>query len=227
VSDHALDRIGAACGVFWFPLEVLAFILTATAHAVPNSGGIASSEEIAKVLATPPPPQAWVSEYLYTLAALLFLVFTTRLWACLWRAEGGRGWLSVTALGSGLVYVALKLPQHTAVEVLWMRAGHGLDVQVGAALWDTSQGLLFASLNFNALMAAATAVVVLRLRALPAWLGWSAAACAVALPVAVITHIFAIAFVFAFWVMATAVVLFLRAEDSAASEPVAEPAAAS
>ncbi len=223
MNDRTWDRIGAACGVLWFPLLFAANSLVA--QAAPQEG-LTSDKEIARILAAPPPAQAWVGEYIYALAALLFLVFTARLWARLWRAEGGRGWLSVTVLGAGLVYVALKFPQHAALDVLWMRAGHGLDVQVGAVLWDTYEDLLLASLYFNALMTAATAVVVLRKAALPSWLGWAAAACSVLLLGAAVMHAFELAFPFAFWVMAAGVVLFLRADpvqapDRAITTPVA------
>ncbi len=226
MSDRTLDRIGAACGVVWFPVEILAFFLTSTAHAVPVSRA-ASTEEITRLLAAPPPAQAWVGEYLYALGALLFLVFTTRLWAALWRSEGGRGWLSVTALGAGLVYVALKAPEHATIQVLWTRAGHGLDVQSGAALWDAYQSLLFASLAFDAVMALAAGAVILRTQALPRWLGWSALGVAAALLAAVITHVFNIAFLFAFWVTAIGFVLFLRADAPRPSAAVARPSAAS
>ncbi len=223
MSDRTLDRIGALCGILWFPFLFAAFSLVA--QAAPQ-GGPTSNQEIARILAAPPPAQAWVGEYVYALAALMFLVFTTRLWALLWRAEGGRGWLSVTVLGAGLLYVALKFPQHAALHVLWMRAGHGLDVQAGAALWDTHQDLLLASLYFNALMTAATAVVVLRKLALPRWLGWAAVACSVLLLAGVITRTFELAFPFGFWVMAAGVMLFLRTEpplvaDRAVTAPVA------
>ena len=220
-----LDRMGAACGIVWFPVEVLAFFFTSTARAVPGSRA-ASTEEITRLLAAPPPAQAWAGEYLYALGGLLFLVFTTRLWAVLWRSEGGRGWLSVTALGAGLVYVALKAPEHATIQVLWTRAGHGLDVQAGAALWDAYQALLFASLAFNAVMVLATAAVILREQALPRWLGWTAIGVAATLFAAVITHVFAFAFLFAFWVTAAGVVLFLRADAHRPSALVTTPAAA-
>ncbi len=227
MSDLTWDRIGAACGIVWFPVDMLAFFFTSTAHAVPGSGA-ASTGEITRLLATPPPAQAWVGEYLYALGALLFLVFTTRLWVVLWRSEGGRGWLSVTALGAGLIYVALKAPQHATIQVLWTRAGHGLDVQVGAALWDAYQILLFASLSFNALMVLAAGGVILRERVLPGWLGWSALGVAAALLAAVITHVFPLAFLFAVWVTAAGVVLFLRSEPPlAADRAVTAPVAAS
>lgn len=223
MSDRTLDRIGASCGVVWFPLLLVANALVG--QAAPQ-GGPTPEREIARVLSATPPAQAWVGEYLYALAALLFLVFTTRLWAALSRAEGGRGWLSTTALGAGLVYVALKFPQHAALHALWTRAGHGLDVQAGAALWDTHQDLLLASLYFNAVMTAATAVVALRNRALPGWLGWTAVACAVLLLAAAVTGTFVISFAFAFWVTATAVVLFLGREPVPAPDRVVPAPAA-
>lgn len=207
MSDRALDRIGAACGVIWFPLLFGANALVG--QAAPQ-GGPTPDREIARVLSAPPPVQAWIGEYVYVLAALLFLVFTTRLWAQVSRAEGDRGWLSTTVLGAGLVYVALKFPQHAALHALWTRAGHGLDVQAGAALWDTHQDLLLASLYFNALMTAATGIAALRMRVLPSWLGWTAVGCALLLLVAAVTGAFVISFVFALWVTAAAVVLFLR-----------------
>jgi len=220
MSDRALSRIGAACGIIWFPVDVLAFFLASTANALPGSR-MASSEEMTRLLAAPPPPQAWVGEYLYSLGALLFLVFAARLWAVLWRSEGGRGWLSVTALGAGLVYVALKAPEHATIQVLWTRAGHGLDVQTGAALWDAYQALLFASLWFNAVMVLAAAAVILREHALQRWLGWTGLGVTAALLAAVMTHVFAFAFLFAFWVTAAGVVLFLRADPALEADPAA------
>jgi len=215
MSERTLDRIGAMCGILWLPLELAAFLLVSRNT---PAGGLTSEREIVRILTASPPNQAWAGEYLSALAALFFLVFTTRLWAVLWRAEGGRGWLSVSVLGAGFVYVALKFPQHAALHVLWTRADHGLDVQSGSVLWDTYQDLLFASLYFNALMTAATAVVVLRKLALPRWLGWTAIACSVLLLAGTVTHEFAFALPFGFWVMAAGVVLFRRSDPPQASD---------
>jgi hypothetical protein len=155
VSDRLWDQMGAVCGILYVVLIM-----------VGNSiGG----------------PTSTVALVVMFLAFTVFLFFLGSLWATLRRAEGGSGWLSTTALGGGLVAIAVKLVGDAPLLAARYRAGEGLDPQLARALqdmYDASFGLHFFPL---AVLLAASAIVAIRSGGLPRWLGWAAAVISVAL----------------------------------------------
>ncbi len=107
------------------------------------------------------------------LALVLFVPFLASLWSVLCAADGADGWLPATVLGAGVLAVAVKLVS-VLPEVVLLQGG------LGPAQRDVLQrladaGFIVAMLPLGVCMAAVAASVV-RTRALPAWLGWSAAA---------------------------------------------------
>ena len=145
------------------------------------------------------------------LIGMLFLIpFLGYLYSVLRRAEGEGGWLSATAFGAGLVDLTIKLgsiaPSFAAQE--------GIAPQLHDALHKmNSVAFIVAMLPIGVLMAA-VAIVVLKTRVLPLWLGLLAAITA---PACWVNGMFLDAefgpafLLFLLWVVLASIVLTLRA----------------
>ena len=146
-----------------------------------------------------------------TIALLLLLPFLVHLWSLLRAADGAGEWLPATALVAGLVAVVIKL-----VSVI-PAAVERLDDQsaaIATTLDRLSEVAFIMSLPPLGLCLAAVAASALRTGALPAWLGWMAAATA---PLLVVNG-FALTsengpafLLFLLWTLLASVVLLRRA----------------
>ena len=127
------------------------------------------------------------------------------------RAEGADGWLSTTALVSGLAAITIKLASAAPLLASDREAKGTRPHDALANINDVSFILTMLPL---AVLAAAAAAVALRTRVLPRWLGWLAAVTA---PALIANGLFfhsegGPAFLlFLLWLVATSVVLTLRA----------------
>jgi hypothetical protein len=135
------------------------------------------------------------------------------LWSVLRRGEGEGGWLSATVFGAGLVNTAIKLgsigPGFAAQQA-------GLNPQLHEALDKMNSVAYIATMLPLSVLMAAAAIVILRTRALPRWLGWMAALIAPALLVngMFLDAEFGPAFLlFLLWTAIASVVLILRAGE--------------
>ncbi len=181
--ERILPRLGAACGALFV---VLLFGLSSTGS---NSTIVLVGELI---------------------GLLLFIPFLGYLCSVLREAEGPGGWLASTAFGAGLVEIAIKLgsiaPANAADRFDDATATHqALDVM-------NSTSFIATMLPLGVLMAA-VAVVILRTRVLPRWLGWFAAITAPSLLVngMFLDEEFGPAFLlFLLWTLLTSVVLTVR-----------------
>lgn len=177
MSERTANLIGGVSGIVGFVLLVIG--LGFLVGVVPPAGG--SGEEVAKFLERSE-TQVWAGAYLGLLGALLHFVFIGRLYGVLRRAEGGTGWLAMTAFGAAILQFAVLLSvDFTVSAAAFYRGQRGLDPNVLAAFFDVKQ---FAELILGgaaALFLAAAAILVLRMGALPRWLGWFAAGTAVLL----------------------------------------------
>ena len=117
----------------------------------------------------------WLGPYTGLLGLLFFLVFIAYLWSVLRQAEGQSGWLSALAFGSGVVTIVIKLAAFPVAAAAVARAADGFNPQVLGILWDMDNIAVFITLATQAFLLAAAAIVIIRTKALPAWLGWSAA----------------------------------------------------
>jgi hypothetical protein len=142
---------------------------------------------------------------------LLFLPFLSYLWRVLKDAEGPDGWLSTTVLSAGLVAITIKIASAAPL----LAAGREAD---GTRLHDALVNVNDASFTLTMLplgvMAAAAAIITLTTGVLPRWLGWLAAATAPALIVnglSLHSQEGPAFLLFALWLLATSVVLTLRA----------------
>lgn len=200
MQEQVWSRMGAACGVLYV-------VLILAGNSVYESGN--QTVGLAMELA----------------GMLLFVPFLGYLWSVLRRAEGENGWLSATAFGAGLMGITIKFASIApvlAVEELR---------QEGTPLYRTLELMNGAAFNLSmfpyAVLAAAVALVTLKTRFLPAWIGWMGVVTAPALLIN--ASFFAAEFILAFllfvlWVILLSAVLTLRAgrinvESSVSPEP--------
>ena len=181
-----LPRLGAACGIV-FPIAMFL--------AVGNGSHFTPWRAVAA-----------------TWALVLALPFLAYLWSLLRTAEGDGGWLSTVALVAGVSGILLKLSSHAPALAIH-REGIQKGTQLYKALDNTAGAATLISLYPLAVCCAAVAVIALRERVLPRWLGVFAAVTAVAL--AVNAGFVYAAFVpalllFLLWTLVTSVVLLRR-----------------
>ncbi len=207
-------------GIFWKRLGatsgVLYVVLTFVASGDNNSPGFhATPQEIsAWAQSVQLTPSFWISPYVELLGMLFFLAFAAYLWSVLSRAEGEFGWLSATAFASGIATVVVKIVAFPVAAAAVAGASEGFNPQVLGTLWDMNNISFFLTWATQAFLLAAAAIVIIRAKALPGWLGWSAAVIALALlgtlPVAffnpIPVHLLAL-----LWVLVTSIVLIIRA----------------
>jgi hypothetical protein len=123
---------------------------------------------------------------LMLLAFFCLAFFVGFLWDVLRRAEGQPGSYAAVALVGGLLTIAVQLAEFppTYAGIRWAQAGH--DPAIARLLAEEMNGAGFLLSWFTlAILLSATAMVVIRTRALPRWLGWAAAVLAPALLVSV------------------------------------------
>jgi hypothetical protein len=183
MSKPVLPRLAAACGIV-FPVAMFL--------AVGNGNSFA-------------PWRAVVS----TWALVLFLPFLAYLCGLLRQAGTGDSWVATVALVGGVSGVLLKLVSH--VPELAIHHDHlAKGTPLYKALDDMGGAATVITLYPLAICAAAVAVLVLRSRILPRWIGFFAVLTAVSL---VVNGAFVFAgfvpglLVFLLWTLVTAVVL--------------------
>jgi hypothetical protein len=199
MTDRFAQTLGGACGLLYVVLLI--------------AGGALGG------------PTSKLAFSLEVLAFTSFLFFLGSLWGAMRRAEGGRGILSATAFGAGVMSITIKLA--SAAPVLAARAkASELDPHLTDVLQDINDASFALTFFPLAAMLAAFALVAIRSAALPGWLGWAAAALSVAFAVGGLAGSADRAsewpglpmLIFTPWVIATSVVLIRRAR---AATPVA------
>jgi hypothetical protein len=187
-----LSRLGAACGIV-FPIAMFL--------AVGNGNNFAPWRAVAA-----------------TWALVLALPFLAYLCSLLRAAEGDGGWLSTTALVAGVSGVLLKLASH-APELAIHRDGIAKGTQLYKALDNSAGAATLVSLYPLAICCAAVAVIALRQRVFPRWLGIFAAVTAVALAVNagfVYASFVPALLLFLLWTLVTSIVLLRRTSGATA-----------
>jgi hypothetical protein len=218
MTERASNLIAGVCGILAVVGAEIAFF--AIVGATP---GLGPSPSEVQDFATRSSARVYGGGYVEILAFPLLLVFFGRLRELLRRAEGEGGWLASTAFGAAVAALGFGAVAFTAEATAYYAGRHGADAGTVAALLDmNSLAFLFGGIPF-AIFLGATAVVVLRTSALPRWLGWSAAAIALAVPatlwqptdLAQIPHL-----LFNLWVLVVSVVLIRRRELAYVGRPV-------
>ena len=103
---------------------------------------------------------------------LLFIPFLGYLWSVLREAEGPGGWLATTAFGAGLVDVTIKLGSVAPGKAA---DNFGEATPIHKALEDVNSVSFIVTMLPLGVLMAAVAVITLKTRVLPGWLGWLAA----------------------------------------------------
>ncbi len=141
---------------------------------------------------------------------LLFIPFLGYLWSILREAEGPGGWLATTALGAGLVDVTIKLGSLAPGKVA---DDFGDATPIHKALEDMNSVAFIVTMLPLGVLMAAVAVISLKTRVLPRWLGWLAAVTA---PLLLVNGMFLDAefgpafLLFLLWTLLASVVLTVR-----------------
>jgi hypothetical protein len=214
-SELALKRLGASAGLLY------AVLVLVGVNAFPkgNAGILAPPQEIVRdVAAHPADAGFWTGIFLEGLGLLVLIFFLARLWGVLRSAEGGSGWLSMAALGAGLVSVAVKLASFPLGTVAFYEVGGGgLDPQLTATLIHANDISFVATWAVDAVFLAAVATISLRTGALPRWAGWSAAAIAplmlVAVPMATSDSAQLPTALFLLWIVGVSIRLMRRPDE--------------
>lgn len=220
-----LSRWAAAGGILYVLLAILGNEVLGGAGEAP--GVSASHQEMGAYLAAnPPTTTVWAGLYIEILGLLFFVFFVARLWSVLRSGEGEPALFSTAALAAGILSVGIKLASLPAGYTTLFRADEGLDPQVAGALIDMNNASFVLTWGIDAVLLAATAVVVLSSGVLPRWAGWSAAVLAMGLLVgmAMPTSEFALPFLLTLiWIVAVSVVM-LRGTTTEASGATPVPA---
>jgi hypothetical protein len=156
------------------------------------------------------------------LGFLLFIPFLGYLWSVLREAEGPGGWLATTAFGAGLVDVTIKLGSLPPGKVA---DDFGDATPIHKALEDMNNVAFISTMLPLGVLMAAVAVIALKTRVLPLWLGWLAAVTA---PLLLVNGMFLDAefgpafLLFLLWTLLASVVLTVRPSSVRfEAEPVA------
>jgi hypothetical protein len=115
---------------------------------------------------------------LFVLSAGAYLWFFGSLRSFLLRAEGETGRLSSVAFGAGVVWAGLQMVFQGVQVALAMGSDGEVDPALAGMLGDLAYALSVIAYVPMAVLLAAVALVSLRTRAFPAWLGWLSAVAA-------------------------------------------------
>src|SRR5262245_46122039 len=219
----------------WAPIGGIAFVVLMIVGSmlvgdVPRPD--ASAHEIAGYLAdSGRQMRNIIGAYLWTVGALAFLWFLTRLRNDLRRAEGGTGSLANLAYGAGVAFSAVwMVSAATFASVAYavtLRDAPVSDPDLVRVLPPLGRLLLLLGGGFSGLLVLlAASLVILRTAVFPRWLAWLGIAAAIALLVDVI---YLNIFPCWTWVFIASVVMLVRREGrqhpAAATEalPVSRP----
>jgi hypothetical protein len=165
------DRLLAASGIAFVVVE-LAGAFTAMAAGKTHNLTISSTQaDIASALAKPAGTGVWVGAYLEFLSVGFFLAFTV--WLC---AKLGGGILGSIARGAAVANAAVTIASLAVMATIAHRAGHGMGVQLGAALSTFNEALFVGTWFLTAFFL--VPVGLLALNAGRRIVGWSALAIA-------------------------------------------------
>lgn len=205
-----MKRFAAAAAIAFPVLQMLSQGFIQIGGAEPSFAAPAS--EITVFFENRNPALFSIGAYFSILSLVAFLWFLGALWDELKTAEGESGWLSLIAVGSGLVAVAV-LAAPSGWPLAMFRIDQGLDPQIARLLFDHGN-LGFANI-WVALgsMVLAAGLIIRGSNRFPSWLGWASIVLAAGLLLARAVWTSAIAFApyVLFWVwMITLGVIFLR-----------------
>jgi hypothetical protein len=147
--------------------------------------------------------------FMFQLGVLFFLIFLVALRGRLGIVEGPNGFLTLLASGAGIA-LAVFLLSAPAGDMAAAINDEELTPDSALALRLIEDGIFVGAQLSAALFVAATGLLVVRLRALPVWLGWISFLLALLLLIPPIGWV-GVVFGLPLWMIATSVLLYLRA----------------
>jgi hypothetical protein len=210
VRNMNLKKYGAIAAIAYPVLQMVAQGFIQVGGMEPSFA--APAEEIVTFFQNRDPALVEIGGYLSLLSLVAFLWFLGALWDELRTAEGGSGWLSVIAVGSGLVTAATLLGSN-GWPLAVFRIEEGLDPQLARFLFDEGN-IAFANIWVSlGSMVLVVGFIAASTDRFPKWIGWGSVILALGLFLARLVSTTSIAFApyVLFWVwMIVLGVLFLR-----------------
>lgn len=168
MGDIRLERISSLSGVVFVVLAAIAAALFGVWDYLPSADRVVENlnENNSGVYA---------AGYLGVISAFFLVWFAGSLFRVQRAREGGSGWLSVTALGGGVVAGATMAIAFSAMVASATRADTtaGISGEEALALYDLYGNMAGMALGIGmALLIGASAAVWLKSRLLPAWAAW-------------------------------------------------------
>lgn len=211
----------------WAGIAGLAFIALLIVGLVlmDSPGSEASDQEIASYLADDDKQVVnIIGMYVWAVAGVAFLWFSSHLYGTLGKAENGNGTLSRLGFAGGIGFAACLFVAGAALNVVPAAIQFGDATDPGADFVRFLPSIGWATLLIGGAFAAiaqiaATSIVSLRTGAFPAWLAWLGfLACVALLGSAIFMPMVALPI----WVLAVSIVLFTQkpAEAPEAARPV-------
>jgi hypothetical protein len=212
MTERRLKRIGAAAGIA-YPLVQL------TAQGLIQVGGVepaftAPASEILTFFESRDPTLSALGGFLSVFSTLLLLWFLGVLWDAMHASESGSGWLSVVAVGSGLL-AATSLVEGGGWALALFRLEEGLEAQTARLLFDEGNlGFANSWIPIGSLVLAA-GLQLSRAASFPRWLGAGSVLVSAGLFLARLVWTSQIAFLpyvlFWVWMIAVGILLWRRA----------------
>ena len=214
MSKLGLEQAGAVGGILFVAFQLVGQALIQVGGSEPPFA--ASTEEIVEFFEARDAMLFNIGSYLSTLSLIPLLGFLGSLWSALRRAEGETGWLTLVAVGSGLLFLALIGGGgfwHIAV----FRVDDGLDPQVARLLFDLGNFTFATMWVVLGVLVFAVGLSAIWYNAFAKWLGWSSLVLGVALVLARTIWTSSAAFgpyaLFWVWLIVVGVILFRRARS--------------
>jgi hypothetical protein len=162
MADRRWERLGAATGIVFVILSVAAAIIGGQPGAAPDVVQY-FVENRSRLLA---------QSFLFGLASVAFLWFLGSVRSYLRAAEGGTGRLSAVAFAGGILTLGMLMFSGTVVTALADGMAELADPDTSRAFYSLVIQASDLTSFPTAVLTGASAVVVLRTKALPGWLGW-------------------------------------------------------
>ena len=165
MTNRSLERIAAGAGIIGVLLAITYVLMPPHDPSYPYTGQAISALANHR--------EAYLFKNLLgTLSFFFFLFFLGSLYNTLRRAEGGSGWLSILALGGGLLFAAVHSVESIVSYALGWHVAQAGNIEVVTALEDIGSLVAYYYAVPLAVMLVATSIVVYRTRVLPRWLAW-------------------------------------------------------
>ena len=169
MADPRWERLGAATGIVFVFLTLLALFIGGQPGAAPDVVQYFVDNR----------GRLLVQTFLAGLASIFFLWFLGSVWSYLRAAEGGSGQLSAVAFAGGILTMVFLMFSLTVTYALADRLAELSPPDTSRAFYalviEASDLVFFPVVAFTG----ASALVILRTKSLPRWLGWLGAVVAV------------------------------------------------